>query len=197
MSWNFAYDFVLLHYRSSLSDVSLRQFLWELSPLWNLEYWKYTVFPFFSYMLLHIELKVCIWLCVNVLQIKFVWWSFVSFVGVMPLLALRILEIQFSALFSYMLWHIELKFYIHVWLCFTVLQIKRKRRRSDPVLWQNPLYQQKIRKPKDNTQTPPKTSITQRLRTDLGRSVGVTSNPTGVVKPVYGIPTFPLTAKAV
>ena len=48
-----------------------------------------------------------------------------------------------------------------------------------------------------HTQTPPKTSITQRLRTDLGRSVGVTSNPTGVVKPVYGIPTFPLTAKAV
>ena len=29
--------------------------------------------------------------------------------------------------------------------------IMRKRRRSDPVLWQNPLYQQKIRKPKDNT----------------------------------------------
>ena len=48
-----------------------------------------------------------------------------------------------------------------------------------------------------HTQTPPKTSITQRLRTDLGRSVGVTSNQTGVVKPVYGIPTFPLTAKAV
>ena len=42
------------------------------------------------------------------------------------------------------------------------------------------------------TQTPPKTSITQRLRTDLGRPVGVTSNPTGVVKPVYGIPTFEL-----
>ena len=74
---------------------------------------------------------------------------------------------------------------------------KRKRRWSDPVLWQNPLYQQKIRKPKDNTQTPPKTSITQRLRTDLGRSVGVTSHPTGVVKPVYGYPTFPLTATAV
>ena len=48
-----------------------------------------------------------------------------------------------------------------------------------------------------HTQTPPKTSITQRLRTDLGRSVGVTSNPTGVVKPVYVIPTFPLTTKAV
>ena len=31
-------------------------------------------------------------------------------------------NVQFSALFSYMLWHIELKFCI--WLCFTVLQIK-------------------------------------------------------------------------
>ena len=36
-----------------------------------------------------------------------------------------------------------------------------------------PLYQQKIRNSKDNTQTPSKTSITQRLRTDLGRSDGV------------------------
>ena len=77
------------------------------------------------------------------------------------------------------------------------MSIKRKRRRSDPVLWQNPLYHQKIRKPKDNTQTPPKTSITQRLRTDLGRSVGVTSHPTGVIKPVYGYPTWRLTATAV
>ena len=74
-----------------------------------------------------------------------------------------------------------------------------------------------------------KSSIKQQLRTDLGRSVGVTtatqlvwlawftgppshspqrpsnqkdswsnnSHPIGVVKPVYGYPTFPLTAKAV
>ena len=42
-----------------------------------------------------------------------------------------------------------------------------------------------------------KLRYTQRLRTDLGRSVGVTSHPTGVVKPVYGYPTFPLIAKAV
>ena len=48
-----------------------------------------------------------------------------------------------------------------------------------------------------HTQTPPKTSITQRLGTDLGRSVGVTSNPTGVVKPVIGIPTLPLTTTVV
>ena len=48
-----------------------------------------------------------------------------------------------------------------------------------------------------HTQTPPKTSITQQLRTDLGRSVGVTSNPTGVVKPVNEIPTLPLTTTVV
>ena len=48
LSWNFAYDFVLLYYRSSLSVVNLRQFLWELCPFWNLEYWKYTVFRHFS-----------------------------------------------------------------------------------------------------------------------------------------------------
>ena len=39
--------------------------------------------------------------------------------------------------------------------------------------------------PKRNVTTqipPPKTSITQRLTTDLGRSVGVTSHPEGVVK---------------
>ena len=87
---------------------------------------RVSVRPFsalFSYMLWHIELKFCTWLCFNVLQIKFECRQFASsFFGVMPLLELRILEIQFSALFSYMLWHIELKFCI--WLCFTVLQIK-------------------------------------------------------------------------
>ena len=38
------------------------------------------------------------------------------------------------------------------------------------------------------------TTIADRLRTV---SLGNDSHPTGVVKPVYGIPTFPLTAKAV
>ena len=41
------YDFVLLYYRSSLSVINLRQFLSELCPFWNLEYWKYS-FPHFS-----------------------------------------------------------------------------------------------------------------------------------------------------
>ena len=52
---------------------------------------------------------------------------------------------------------------------------KRKRKRSDSVLWQKPLHQQKCQKGKVTTQTTPqKSSIKQRLRTDLGRSVGVT-----------------------
>ena len=38
LSWNFAFDFVLLYYRSSLSVVNFRQFLLELCPFWNVEY---------------------------------------------------------------------------------------------------------------------------------------------------------------
>ena len=46
-------------------------------------------------MLWHIELKFCIWLCFKVLQIKFECRQFASiFVGVMPLLELRILEMH-------------------------------------------------------------------------------------------------------
>ena len=53
---------------------------------------------------------------------------------------------------------------------------KTKRRRSDPVLWQKPLHQQKCQKGKVTTQTTPqKSSIKQQLRSDLGRSVGVTA----------------------
>ena len=63
--------------------------------------------------------------------------------------------------------------FICMWQTLVTLSYyERKRRRSDSVLT-NPLYQQKIRKPMDNTQMPPKTSITQRLRTNLRRSVGV------------------------
>ena len=47
LSWNFAYDFVLLYYRSSSNVVNFCQVLWELCPFWNLEYWKYTVFHTF------------------------------------------------------------------------------------------------------------------------------------------------------
>ena len=47
LSWHFAYDFFLLYYRSSVSVVNLPQFLWELCPFWNLNYWQYTVFRSF------------------------------------------------------------------------------------------------------------------------------------------------------
>ena len=55
----------------------------------------------FSYTLIHIELKFCIWLCFYVLQIKCECRQFPSiFVGVMPLLELRILEIHSFPHFS-------------------------------------------------------------------------------------------------
>ena len=47
LSWNFIDDFVLMYYRSNSCVVNLRQFLWELCPFWNSEYWKYTVFRTF------------------------------------------------------------------------------------------------------------------------------------------------------
>ena len=124
LSWNFAYDFVLLYYRSRLSVINLRQSLWELCPFWNFQYWKYTVFRTFLLHalthwaeILHMTLFYCttdqVWvssICVN-------------FCGsYAPFGTFNTGNTQFSALFSYMLWHIELKFCI--WLCFTVLQIK-------------------------------------------------------------------------
>ena len=48
-----------------------------------------------------------------------------------------------------------------------------KRTISNPVLWQNPHTIRKW-KSRDNRKTPPFTLVTQQLRTDLGRSVGVT-----------------------
>ena len=45
---------------------------------------------------------------------------------------------------------------------------------------------------KNATKTFDYTTITDRLK-----NVNYDSNPTGVVKPVYGFPTFPLTTKAV
>ena len=68
----------------------------------------------FSYMLWHIKLKFCMSLSSYKHSIKFEYRQFPSiFVGVMPLLELRILEIpvhSFPQFFSYMHWHIELKF---------------------------------------------------------------------------------------
>ena len=116
LSWKILHmTFFLLKYRSSSSVVNLRQVLWELCPFWNLEYWKYTVSRTFllhalTYWaeILHMTLFYCntdqVW--VSSICIKF-WGSYASFgtwnTG----------NTQFSALFSYMLWHIELKNYAH------------------------------------------------------------------------------------
>ena len=74
---------------------------------------------FFSYMLLHIELKFCIWLCFTVLQIKFECRQFASiFVGVMPLLELRILEINSFLHFSLTCFYILcIMLKLFIWLC--------------------------------------------------------------------------------
>ena len=56
----------------------------------------------YSYMLWHIELEFCIWLCDTVLQTNFECCQFVSiFVGVMPLLELIMLEIHSFQHFSF------------------------------------------------------------------------------------------------
>ena len=100
LSWNFAYDFVLLYYRSSSSDINFRQFLWELCPFWNLEYWKYTVSRTF---LLHPltywaeSMHITLFFCTT----DQVWVSSICvYFGVMPLCELRILEIHSFLHFS-------------------------------------------------------------------------------------------------
>ena len=73
-SWNLAYDFVLLYYRTSSSVDDFRQFLLELCPFWNL---KYTVFRTFllhalTYWaeILHLTLFYCTTDQVSVLSIS-------------------------------------------------------------------------------------------------------------------------------
>ena len=124
LSWNFAYDFVLLYFRSSLSVVNLRQFLLELHPFWNLENWKYTVFRTFLLQALTYWAEI-FHMTLFYFTTDQVWVSSICksiFVGVMPLLELTIQEIHSFPHFSHTFFDIELKFYI--WLCFTVLQIK-------------------------------------------------------------------------
>ena len=146
-SWNFAYDLVLLYYRSSCSVINFRQFLLELWPFWNEEYRNTQFSALFSYTLWHIELKFCIWLCFTVVPIKFECRQLPSIfirpssdgtyygmvmsvrvslrVSVRPSVrpSVRLVSVRpFSSLLSYMPWHIELKFCTR--LCFNVLQIK-------------------------------------------------------------------------
>ena len=79
----------------------------------------------------------------------------------------------------------------------------RSVKRKKEEIWLSPMTEaptptEKSKKQRDNTKNATKnfdyTTIADRLRTV---SWGNDSHPAGVVKPVYGIPTFPLTAKAV
>ena len=124
LSWNFAHDFVLMYYRSSLSVITLRQFLKELCLFVNLEYGKYTVFRTFLLHALTYWAEIfhmTFFLCtseqvrVSYFWVNF-WRSYASF-GTQ-----NIGNTQISPVSSCMLWHIELKFC--TWLCFNVLQIK-------------------------------------------------------------------------
>ena len=124
LSWNFVYHFILMHVRSSSNVINFRQFLLELCPFWTSNSYKYAVFRTFllhalTYwaQILHMTLFYCTTdqvrvpsICVNVCG------------SYAPFGTYNTENTQFSALFSFMLWHIELKFCI--WLCFTVLQIK-------------------------------------------------------------------------
>ena len=94
----------------------------ELCPFWNVEYWKYTVSALFSYTLWHIELKFFFSLYCTTDQVWVLSISVNFCRSYAPFGTWNTGNTQFSTLFSYMLWHIGLKFYI--WLRFTVLQIK-------------------------------------------------------------------------
>ena len=52
---------------------------------------------------------------------------------------------------------------------------KKKGRDLTQSYDKRPTLTEKSKKQRDNIKRPPKTSITQQLRTDLGRSVGVTA----------------------
>ena len=93
-------------------------------PLLELKMMKYTVFHIFllhalTYWaeILHMTLFYCTSDQVQVSSISVTFYRCYA-----PFITYNTRNTLYSALFSYMLWHIELKFYI--WLCFTVLQIK-------------------------------------------------------------------------
>ena len=88
LSWNFAHDFLLMYYRSSLSVITLRQFLKELCLFVKLEYRKYTVFRSFLLPVLTYwaEILHMTWFSCTTDQVHFA----SIFEGVMPLCDLTI-----------------------------------------------------------------------------------------------------------
>ena len=117
--WNFVYHFIFMHVRSSSNAINFRHFLQELCSFLTSNSFKYAVFRIF---LLHALiywvqiLYMTLFLCTT----EQVWVSSFCFSFCMSYASLwtkNTRNTQFSALFSYMLLHIELKF--RIWLCYT------------------------------------------------------------------------------
>ena len=68
--------------------------------LFKFEYWKYTVFRTLLLHALTYWAEFCMWLCFTVQYIKFEYRQFDFFVGVMPLVELRVLKIHSFSHFS-------------------------------------------------------------------------------------------------
>ena len=107
LSWNFAHDFVLMYYRSSSTVITLRHFFKELCLL-HCYIYKYTYYANDFYT--------------PVFRRDVLWYGDVRLglrPGLRPSVRLSVRPVSvrpFSALFSYILWHIELKFC--TWLFF-------------------------------------------------------------------------------
>ena len=95
LSWNFAYDFVLLYYRSSLSVISFLLIFVGVMPLLELRILKIRTFLLHALTywaeIIHMTLFYCT---------KDQVWVSSIFLGVMPLLELRILEMHSIPHFS-------------------------------------------------------------------------------------------------
>ena len=102
LSWNFVYHFIMMHVRASSNAINFRQFLMELCPFLTSNCYKYAVFRTF---LLHaLTFRAEIWhmtLFLLYYRTSLSCRRFPSiFVGVMPLLELRILKIHSFPHFS-------------------------------------------------------------------------------------------------
>ena len=118
--WNFTYDFVLLYYRSSSSVVNFRQFLMELYPFWNVEYWKFS-FPHFSLT----RFDILSWNFAY--DFVFLYYRFSLSVLNLHWFLLELCPFWKSEYWKYtvfctfllcVLWHIELKLYIWLFLMY-------------------------------------------------------------------------------
>ena len=119
----FVYHFILMHVRSSSNAINFRQFLLELCPFWTSNSYKYSVSRIFlrhslTYWaeILHMTLFYC--------TTDQVWVSSI-FVGVMPLLELRILKIRSFPLFSLTCFDILSAEYLYITLFYCTTDLVR------------------------------------------------------------------------